>query len=557
MAIDINGVTIPNVPANVLVRYPSAVILKMTGSDGTIYVLLASVSAFGHAAGTVLGSTDYSELVGSFGAGRAYYAQADASVWDVGSGEVAAGELMLPVGTVDSTTVTLVWANHDVLEVTSLDTSTGDYTTDGVYFAQTADTSTVSGNNDANIYRIRRSRLAGIGDQVRRLTEVSPDLTPEEIEAMLAELDITLEEAYVTPSTEQQEIYPSVYGFSKVIVEAVEDSGGTGGGGGEGGDTISDATNTTFGNETVEKEVETGRFDYGDSGDGSKNVYPGIPDGKYRILLRAGLKLGTEFYVTVDGVPYKITANNPACVYYTHMYRSGSGHSYAVRGFSGDKYTNFYKYNLATGSSPSSTGTVNQSGYGHATTLWSSSTRMSVSGLPYYDLGNIGKYDDANPGLYGAAVACFAGETSPEDDTRIVIVSDSPLISDGVNINNEDGSPMTVYQYNPETDSWDTLETTTGSDYSIGSNEIIWNDHDIVNSETGETTFTASDPATPETSLETVTGPAERDDTYYVSSDSMNDLIAAAQKITGINEPMTPSQAAAALKEYYAGLNAG
>ena len=156
-----------------------------------------------------------------------------------------------------------------------------------------------------------------------------------------------------------------------------------------------------------------------------------------------------------------------------------------------------------------------------------------------------------------AARSILSTHSSSENDTIVVLVSDSPITSDGLHVNNEDGSPMTVYQYNPETDSWDTLETTTGSDYSIGANEIIWNSHDIANAETGETTFTASDPAKAETALESVTGPAERDEIYYVSSDSMNDLISAAQKITGTNEPMTPAQAAAALEKYYAGLNLG
>ena len=80
MAIDINGAILPNVPANVLVRYPSAVILKMTSGDTTVYALLAATNFFCHATKIIISSIEYEEMLGSLGAGRAYYAQADASV---------------------------------------------------------------------------------------------------------------------------------------------------------------------------------------------------------------------------------------------------------------------------------------------------------------------------------------------------------------------------------------------------------------------------------------------------------------------------------------------
>ena len=530
MAIDISGVTLPNVPANVLVRYPSAVILKMTSGDTTVYALLAATNFFGHATKNIISSMEYEEMLGSLGAGRAYYAQADASVWDVGGGEVAAGELMLPVGTVDNATVSLVWANHDVPEITSLNPSTGDYTTDGVYFAQTADTSTGNGNNDASIYRIRRSRLAGIGDQVRRLTEVSPDLTPEEIEAMLAELDITLEEAYVTPTTEQQEIYPSAYGFSKVIVEAVEDSGSSGGG----DITGAPAEDTTFGDEYL---TETGNYDYSSGTDENPTYIPEIPAAEYRILFSQKLKAGKRFVYSHNGSIRTVTASGDCYFYMVY-------NSTAKQGLLG----------LFSSSSFSATS------YG-STTVSKESVKSSYADVYYVTLasGGINPEEYAGMPIYYTSdtvierAACQYAESPPETDgtSFIAFGSATQILYDGTYISNVDGSPMTIYNCNAaDTNTWVAAGTTDGN-YPVSGYTLVWNSHDTLDMSGQYVTHSKSDAPIAETVVGGDVGtPVERNETYSIEGSTMNSLVSAAQTVTGSKEPLTPTAAASALEEY-------
>lgn len=94
----------------------------------------------------------------------------------------------------------------------------------------------------AERYSILGSILVGTARQIMRLTDSTDKVKPEEFEPKLEGINIQLQELTVTATEEVQTITPpsGVYGFSKVIVEAVEDSGGgdsgDSGGGGTGGE---------------------------------------------------------------------------------------------------------------------------------------------------------------------------------------------------------------------------------------------------------------------------------------------------------------------------------
>lgn len=130
-------------------------------------------------------------------------------------------------------------------------------------------------------YIIQEETLTAIADEVRRLCDTEETLTPGQMQEKLAALNIELTEEYVTPTTEEQTITPpeGYYGFSKIIVGAVDYSGDGGGGGGDGGDvgTYPSSSGISFGTETITEEVETGNYNYGDytlSAIPSEGAYP-------------------------------------------------------------------------------------------------------------------------------------------------------------------------------------------------------------------------------------------------------------------------------------------
>lgn len=83
-----------------------------------------------------------------------------------------------------------------------------------------------------------------IAEAILAKTGGTTPLKPAEMAPALNDLNIELEEAYVTPTSEPQEILPGpgYYGFSKITVGAVDlSSGGSGSGSGSGGDSGGDS----------------------------------------------------------------------------------------------------------------------------------------------------------------------------------------------------------------------------------------------------------------------------------------------------------------------------
>ena len=250
--------TLPVIPADVLASYPKAVIFQVTSANSEQFIYLASADAFYYVDTAALGASDGEKIV--FSEGAAVKSTASGSAWG-DQVSIAAGEANLPVGTSGDYTYSLVWANHDVYTVTDYDTSTGNFTTGAVYFAASSDTA----ESTAEEYRIQKETLDGFGEEVNRLCKTVEPMTPERMTEKLQNLDIDLQEITVTATEEQQVITPDgYYGFSKIIVEAVEDSGSPGGDNTGGDDTGGDDTGGDESEEIPSAEDEI--FGYEDTG---------------------------------------------------------------------------------------------------------------------------------------------------------------------------------------------------------------------------------------------------------------------------------------------------
>lgn len=143
MAIELkNGVLLPDIPEDLLVEYPYAVIAHNSSKEA--YVLLLSDAIYGHIDGSLVGGSG--KLVGSLNAGMMYVS--DGSNWSQET-ELSVGDNMFAV----SNSLVVVWANHDIYEITSIDLSTGEYTTGDIYFSF--------------YYKIRAQILKDIADALR------------------------------------------------------------------------------------------------------------------------------------------------------------------------------------------------------------------------------------------------------------------------------------------------------------------------------------------------------------------------------------------------------
>lgn len=257
------SVSLPEIPAEVLEALPFAVITEMDNGGTTIYLLAAAESAFFYGPGSIIGQS-YDKFLGSLGAGTAYYTTAEGTSWTKVE-DRPEGSMVTEM----ADTSRVVYSNHDIYQVE--DDGSGNLSVDILYYAKSG----LYGVAISDAYRIQRETMEDLGDQVNRLTGTAESMTPGRMTQKLEGLNIQLQELTVVATEEVQTITPpsGVYGFSKVIVEAVEDSGSSGGGtgpgtGGEGGEdgddtpTVPDITGGSFGNVAANEgeEVYTGKM---------------------------------------------------------------------------------------------------------------------------------------------------------------------------------------------------------------------------------------------------------------------------------------------------------
>lgn len=175
----VNGVTLPDIPAEVLAEYPYAVITEMPSSYGIIYSLSVVNSPFAHGGSGLIDGVD--EFYASHGVGMYYTCSTNAmDEWEAIDSEPW-GPFVTIVGSqeVDGTTyeTTLIWSNQESFdEILWFDEETGDFGTEPE-------------EEYATRYSILGSILVGTARQIMRLTDSTEKVKPEEFEAKLESVE--------------------------------------------------------------------------------------------------------------------------------------------------------------------------------------------------------------------------------------------------------------------------------------------------------------------------------------------------------------------------------
>lgn len=387
---------------------------------------------------------------------------------------------------------------------------------------------------------------------------VVPDEGVYGLESVTVE-GVQLQEINVWSTDTEQVITPDegYMGFSKVIVDAVESGGGWGD---DYGGAVED---NTWGDEYTDTDVPTGNLDY--SGGENPNYIPPIPGGDNQILLDKEKEEGSQtfqYYRGEDG--WEVQASKPVLTgalfgayylsdygYYARViwYVCYSDEHFTIRtrglddliwsdGNSqnlhkyGDGYVYFLRTTTISGGDPDMLEDYN-----------------TPSGIPLYRIGTYQTDGELFAARDNQLRSLIGGIETEGVKQYIAFSSDSPIRYDGAYVTNADGSPINVYEYDPEgSGEWVQIGTTDGSGYPVGNYDRVWNSHDIKD-ENGTVTYPKSDDPIPEMSNHI---PVERNGTYSVDGNTMNGLVGAAQKVTGSTTPLSPTEATSALDDYMA-----
>lgn len=226
MAIVVNGVSLPDIPADVLAQYPYSVVGKFSNLGSDMYVLYLSDRIYFYADMTLFGDTGEVIMSLTYNAdgttgGVCYTYSPDGNPeWiDVTSLFMESFGNGFYLGVSDQNYIpyaeySLVWANHDVLAMVDMDYTTFEPILGDVYFP---DSSTVY----AEVYAVKSDKLRTLSQQVRRVCGLTDSKIT--VDEMLESLEnMKLQEKTVTPTDTEQTVTPDTgyYGLSKVTVGA-------------------------------------------------------------------------------------------------------------------------------------------------------------------------------------------------------------------------------------------------------------------------------------------------------------------------------------------------
>jgi len=169
MSIEVNGVTLPDIPSEVLEQYPYAVIIDASEASGAVapYVFFCAESAFGVIPAELAGGA---ELLASLGPGyQGGYCWPDAE-WTLGMSGTEGG-IGNPIN-YEADPCYLMWANHDVCVVTQLNDDDTFLIGTEVYFPSSV--------SDPNYYA-PKSWFDGMARQVMRLTGTSDKMNTDKM----------------------------------------------------------------------------------------------------------------------------------------------------------------------------------------------------------------------------------------------------------------------------------------------------------------------------------------------------------------------------------------
>ncbi len=183
MAIEVNGVSLPDIPEDVLEQYPYVIIFSTDYTSGgeayTLFQMYASTIEWKYLDMAQIGDTG--QFISTEGAG-VYYGYADTMGYWEGFEQYEKYELLdlLALEELNSLRIALVWANHDIYEVTGIDEANMKLITgSNVFFSD----STVVYEDE---YCAPSTWFVDMAKQVRRFTGVGKKLTTD---AMLQSLE--------------------------------------------------------------------------------------------------------------------------------------------------------------------------------------------------------------------------------------------------------------------------------------------------------------------------------------------------------------------------------
>lgn len=210
-----DGTELPALPEGCFEKYPYGMISYVESTDGeAAYALSVAEGTYIFAPGSATGEgSDYViSLLPGYRHYRYVVAPTAASGWEQyaeSTTQHSGHDFSREDGTIE-----IRWCNHDILTATAMnDDGTPEIGPD------------LYRKSDVN-YRVYGGWLNSMGNQARRLGNVSGALKPGEMESVFS--GATLEPLTVTPTTEEQTFTPEspCIGFSVVTVEAAPDTGG-------------------------------------------------------------------------------------------------------------------------------------------------------------------------------------------------------------------------------------------------------------------------------------------------------------------------------------------
>lgn len=169
----VNGVTLPDIPDKVLELSQYYIIHRMYIDTFEIYSIRVLPNAAVYFPPGMI--TEYGTLYSP-----EYYTfnlSTDGNEWiDAGFG---VGELAISIGVVDGVTDELLFSNHDIYEVTSVNAETGEFTTGEIYFPN-------SEASHPERVSIGRSLVDGYAREVQRLTGTTDQMNAVQIREKLS-----------------------------------------------------------------------------------------------------------------------------------------------------------------------------------------------------------------------------------------------------------------------------------------------------------------------------------------------------------------------------------
>lgn len=173
-----NGVWLPKIPADVLASYPNAIItLAKNNTLGTeTYAFWASSTEFIYLSQEVFPEAE--NTLSSLNDFMSAAYDEDGLAWKDESVIPAGTNLLLAVNA-GLTTLDIIWSNHDIYEVASVNEETGEFTYGDIYFANSEEPKPTR-------VSIGRSLVDGYAREVQRLTGTTDQMNAVQIREKLS-----------------------------------------------------------------------------------------------------------------------------------------------------------------------------------------------------------------------------------------------------------------------------------------------------------------------------------------------------------------------------------